>query len=137
MPKFSLEERIEMSVARSKQNVFFRKDFVKFGGYDQVGRALRSVVLKGLLVKAGYGIYAKAKTSSLTGNPIPVIPLIQIGLEALLKMGVDAELGSSAKEYMAGKTTQMPMKTVVNIGNARIARVIGFGGKKVRYEKSN
>jgi len=135
MPKFSLEERIAMSISRSKPNVFLRKDFEKFGEYDQVGRALRSVLLKGLLVKAGYGIYVKARKSSLTGKPIPVVPLVQLGLEALSKMGVAADLGSSAKEYMAGKTTQMPVAPVVSIGNARVARKIGFGGKQIRFEK--
>lgn len=135
MPKMNLEERIEMSIARSKPNVFLRKEFDKFGGYDQVGRALRAVMLKGLLVKAGYGIYVKAKKSSITGNPIPVVPLVQIGLEALTKMGVDADVGSSAREYMTGKSTQLPVAAVVNVGKARIARKIGFGGKQIRYER--
>jgi len=30
---------------------------------------------KGKLVKIGYGLYAKAKVSSLTGNIVPVEPL--------------------------------------------------------------
>lgn len=135
MPKMSLAERIEMSISRSKPNVFLRKDFDRFGGYDQVGRALRAVLLKGILIKAGYGVYVKAKKSSLTGNPIPVIPLVQVGLEALSKMGVDADLGSSAKEYMQGKSTQMPVSAVVNVGKARVSRKIGFGGKQLRYER--
>ena len=62
MPKFSLEERIEMSIARSKPNVFIRKDFEKFGEYDQVGRALRYVMLKGLL--------GSVHVSSWVANPI-------------------------------------------------------------------
>ena len=136
MPKFSLEERIEMSIARSKPNVFLRKDFEKFGGYDQVGRALRAVTLKGSLVKAGYGIYVRARNSSITGKPVPVVSLVQIGFEALSKMGVGADLGSSAKDYRDGKTTQMPVSAVVNIGKSRVARKIGFGGKQIRYEKS-
>jgi len=135
MPKVNLEERIEMSIARSKPNVFLRKDFDRFGGYDQVGRALRSVMLKGLLVKAGYGIYVKAKKSSLTGNPIPVVPLIQVGLEALSKMGIDADIGTSAKDYRSGKSTQLPVVSVVNVGKSRITRKIGFAGKQIRYEK--
>lgn len=135
MPKFNLEERIEMSIARSKPNVFLRKYFDKFGGYDQVGRALRATVLKGLLVRAGYGIYVKAKKSSITGNAIPVLSLVQLGLEALAEMGVEVDLGMSAKDYMSGKSTQMPVAPVIHIGKARIARKIGFGGKQIRYEK--
>jgi hypothetical protein len=131
----NLTERIEMSLSRSKPNVFLRKDFDRFGGYDQVGRALRSIMLRGLLVKAGYGVYVKARKSSITGNPIPVIPLVQVGLEALAKMGVEADVGSSAKAYSEGKSTQMPMASVVSVGKARVSRKIGFGGKQLRYEK--
>ena len=79
----STEERVERYLLRSKDNVFVRKDFEKFGGYDQVGRALRCAVQKGLLVKAGYGVYVKARESSVTGKPVPVLSLIEIGLFAL------------------------------------------------------
>ncbi|MEB0174224.1 MULTISPECIES: hypothetical protein [unclassified Undibacterium] len=60
---------------------------------------------------------------------------MQVGLEALSKMGVYAELGSSAKEYIKGKSMQMPVAAVVNIGKARASRKIGFGGKQLRYER--
>jgi Family of unknown function (DUF6088) len=125
----TLEERIELSLQRSAA-----KEFDKFGGYDQVGRALRAVIAKGLLVKAGYGVYVKAKPSTLTGKPVPVVPLIEIGLAALTKLGARPELGSAAKEYLDGKTTQMPMATVLNVGNSRVSRRIGFGAKSIRYE---
>ncbi len=134
MPKITLEERIEMSLRRSASKVFVRKDFDKFGGYDQVGRALRGVINKGLLIKAGYGVYVKAKPSTLTGKPIPVVPLIEVGLEALTKLGVKPELGTAAKDYRDGRTTQMPMSTVLNVGSSRISRRIGFGKKSIRYE---
>jgi hypothetical protein len=130
----TLEERIERSLRRSASKVFVRKDFDKFGGYDQVGRALRGVINKGLLIKAGYGVYVKAKTSTLTGKPIPVVPLIEVGLEALTKLGVKPELGTAAKDYRDGKTTQMPMSAVLNVGCSRISRRIGFGKKSIRYE---
>jgi hypothetical protein len=134
VPKITLEERIEMSLRRSASKVFVRKDFDKFGGYDQVGRALRGVINKGLLIKAGYGVYVKAKPSTLTGKPIPVVPLIEVGLEALTKLGVKPELGTAAKDYRDGRTTQMPMSTVLNVGSSRISRRIGFGKKSIRYE---
>jgi len=134
VPKMTLEKRIEMSLRRSASKVFVRKDFDKFGGYDQVGRALRGVINKGLLIKAGYGVYVKAKTSTLTGKPIPVVPLIEVGLEALTKLGVKPELGTAAQDYRDGKTTQMPMSAVLNVGSSRISRRIGFGKKSIRYE---
>ena len=135
MAGMTIQERIERSLARSRDAVFVRKDFDKFGGYDQVGRALRDVMKKGLLVKAGYGLYVKARESSVTGKPIPVLSLIEIGLQALSKIGVEADVSRAAKAYMAGKTMQMPMATVVNVGKARVSRKIGFGKQRVRYER--
>ncbi len=135
MSGMTIQERIERSLVRSKDVVFVRKDFDRFGGYDQVGRVLRVVMKKGLLVKAGYGVYVKARTSGITGKPVPVAPLIEIGLQALSKLGVGADVGNSAKAYMAGETTQMPMATVVNVGKSRVSRKIGFGKQSVRYER--
>lgn len=134
MPRVTLEERIEMSLRRSAAKVFLRKEFDRFGGYDQVGRALRNTIKRGLLIKAGYGVYVKARPSTLTGKPIPVVPLIEIGLEALTKLGVKPDLGTAAKEYRDGKTTQIPMSTVLNVGKSRVCRQIGFGSKSIRFE---
>jgi hypothetical protein len=54
----TLEERIAQRIARSKGEVFIRKDFADLADYDQVGRCLRHLALKGHLVKIGYGLYA-------------------------------------------------------------------------------
>lgn len=93
MPKFTVEERLDQSLKRSKANVFLRKDFDKLGGYDQVGRALREATKKGKLVKAGYGVYVKARESCISGKPVPVISLVEVGLQALEKLGVKADVG--------------------------------------------
>lgn len=136
MSKLSIEERIEQKLQRSQANVFIRKEFDRLGGYDQVGRALRGAMKKGVLVRAGYGVYVKARQSSLTGKPVPVVSLMEIGLQILSKLGVKADVGSSAREYRDGKTTQMPMADVVSVGKARVSRRIGFGNKIIRYEKN-
>jgi len=135
MPQISLEDRIKASISRSKSEVFLRKDFEKFGDYDQVGRALRSLSKNGRLVRVGYGVYAKAKPSVLSGNPIPNASLAEIGLEAMRKLGVKADLGQSAREYRDGKSTQMPMATVLSVGRARVIRKISFGKRALRYER--
>lgn len=134
MQKSTIQKRLEISLKRSASAVFLRSDFDRFGGYHQVGRALRNAVKKGLMVKAGYGIYVKAKASSLTGNPIPVVSLVEIGLTALTKLGFKPELGKSFRDYADGRTTQMPMATVLNVGRSRVTRRIGFGGNCIRYE---
>jgi hypothetical protein len=135
MSKMTIEERIERSLMNSKADVFVRGDFDKFGGYDQVGRALRAVLKKGLLVKAGYGVYVRAMESGLTGNAVPVVPLVEIGLQALSKLGVKADVGCPTRDNREGKVTQMPMAPIVSVGSSRVSRKIGFGNKVLRYER--
>ena len=107
MQKKTLEDRILKLIKGSKDNVFLRKEFDGLGDYDQVGRVLRQLVKKGVLVKAGYGIYVKARVSSLTGNFIPVITLLDIATETLTKLGVSPSAGRSARKYNEGKSTQV------------------------------
>ncbi len=131
----TLMEKIETSVSRSKSNVFLRKDFKDLGGYDQIGRALRSLVADGKLVKVGYGVYVRAEPSSFTGNPVPTIPLMEIGLETMEKLGIDAGVGRALRRYNQGESTQIPMKAILDVKGSRIVRQIGFGSKKIRYER--
>ena len=135
MPKTTLLELIERSLSRSPEQVFVRRDFASLGGQGKIGRALRAAVDNGLLVKVGYGVYARARPSSLTGKPIPVVPLVEVGMLALSKLGVKARLGKSAKAYAEGRTTQMPVATVLSVGKSRVRRRIGFGGRTIRYER--
>ena len=136
MPNLSLEERISRSLARGSATVFLREDFRRFGGYDQVGRVLRALVRRGALVRAGYGIYVKARASTLSGQPVPVEPLVSIGLEAMRKLGVRADLGAATRAHCEGRTTQIPMAAVINVGNSMVSRRIGFGSGVLRYERT-
>ena len=71
----SLRERLEQRIARKRGDVFLRADFSDLGGYDQVGRELRGLVRQGRLLKAGYGIYTRARPSTPDGlDPTVVSP---------------------------------------------------------------
>ncbi len=135
MQKKTLEDRILKLIKGSKDNVFLRKEFDGLDDYDQVGRVLRGLVKKGVLVKAGYGIYVKARVSSLTGNFIPVITIHDIAMDALTKLGVNYEWGRAVKKYNEGKTTQVPAFPALNIGNSRVTRKIFFAYKTIRFER--
>lgn len=135
MAKMTLQERIERTLSRSKADVFVRKDFERLGDYDQVGRGLRRAARKGLVVRAGYGVYVRARPSALTGKPVPVLPLVEVGMQALAKIGVKAGMGRSAAEYSSGASTQMPMATALSVGKSRVTRKIGFGRQTLRYER--
>jgi hypothetical protein len=68
----NITDRIKRSVSNKKGDVFLRAEFQSFGSIAQVSRSLSELQNKGALIKLGVGVYAKAKTSVLSGKPIPV-----------------------------------------------------------------
>lgn len=133
----SLENRIKRSITQRGDEVFVRSEFSRFGSQAQISRALRHLVETGRLVKLGVGIYAKAKPSVLTGEPIPVRPVDVLAPIALNKLGVIFQTSQLGKAYNAGESLQIPVGTVLNTGRRRISRRIGFGNREVIYETSS
>ena len=132
----NIVDRIKRSVANRNVDVFVRADFLPFGSQAQVGRALTELQSKGTLVKLGVGVYAKSKTSVLSGKPIPIKPLEVLAPEALKKLGVKAEESRQTREYNSGSSTQVPTGIVFSVGKRRIQRKLGFNGKLVQYERA-
>jgi len=129
-----IEQRLKVSIAQSKDDVFLRREFARFGSAAQVSQVLRHLVDDGLLVKLGIGVYAKAKMSVLSGSAIPVKPVDVLALAALKKLGVPVAPSRLTSAYNTGKSTQLPAGTVINTGARRISRKLGFGGRFIKYE---
>ena len=72
----TLESRIRYRLSRSKDSVFTPMDFSDLSDRDQTGRVLRKLVAEQSLVKIGRGLYAKTKTSSLTGKKYLLNPYL-------------------------------------------------------------
>lgn len=132
----SMENRIKRSITQRGDQVFVRAEFSRFGSQAQISRVLRHLVETGRLVKLGIGIYAKAKPSVLTGEPIPVRPVDVLAPIALNKLGVIVNASQLGRAYNAGESLQIPVGTVLNTGKRRISRRIGFGNREVIYETS-
>jgi hypothetical protein len=100
----SLRKIIEVKIRRSRKNVFLRKDFEDLGGYDQVGRALRELIKEKRIVKIGYGLYAKARINSISGEPMPAIVggFRNLVREALDRLGINWLPTDMEKEYDKG-----------------------------------
>jgi hypothetical protein len=113
----TLQDRISLRLTKSKANVFLPDDFGDLGGYTQVLRALRAQTAAGRLIKLGYGVYAKARTNSLTGKSMIAAPggFQQVAREALSKLRVDWEPSDAAQDYNEGRTTQIPVMPVVKV----------------------
>jgi Family of unknown function (DUF6088) len=128
------QERLLLSIQQQTGNVILRADVAQLGSATQVTRALKALQAMGVLMRIGTGVYAKTRTSSVTGATIPAGSLETLVTEALKKLGVSASEGSAAAAYNAGSTTQLPGKFVVNTGRRRISRKIEVGGRSVVYE---
>ena len=81
-------------------------------------------------------MYAKAKPSTLSGKPIPAKPLEVLAPQVLEKMGVNVQPSRLTQAYNDGLSTQIPAGIVLNIGNSRIVRKLGFTGRLVEYERA-
>lgn len=131
----TIKERISDILSSSSSNAFLRSEFAGLGGERQVARSLASLVIEGNLVRVGYGIYAKARPSGISGRPIPLDTIENIALEVMRKLGVPADLGPDARALREGRSTQIPMAPVISIGKARVCRKIGFGNRQVLFER--
>jgi hypothetical protein len=126
-----LREKIEQRVARNKgEDVFLTREFKKFGGEDQVLRALRSLVDEGRLVRLGYGVYGRAVVSRLSGKPMLHSPegFSGVARQALDKLGVEWEPTEAERSYNEGRSTQVPVNPVV--------RVKGRFSRRLRYRNT-
>jgi hypothetical protein len=130
----TIRNRIAERIRRTrKTDVFLRQDFANLGAYDVVGRELRKLVRAGVLVQVGYGLYARAKPSVLSGKPIPVRPLIDIGYQALRRLGYSPRPSKVALDYIEGRTTQVPAGDRIAVPGARVKRRIAFGPRVIEY----
>lgn len=128
-----LEDKVRYRVAKSKFTVFVRDDFRDLADYDQVGRALRSLVARKRLAKIGYGLYARTRVSSFSGKTVPEKPLPALASEALERLGVEIHPSRAEKAYNAGITTQVPTGRVIAV-KGRVSRKIGYDGKYISFE---
>ena len=130
----TVRDRIADRIRRTrKTDVFLRDDFADFGAYDVVGRELRKLVGAGMLVRVGYGLYARAKRSVLSGKPIPVAPLIGIGYQALRRLGYSPKPSQAALDYIERRTMQVPAGDRIAVPGARVRRKIAFGPRVIEY----
>jgi hypothetical protein len=133
----TLKQRIETRVSRTKRtDIFLPRDFLDLGGEDQVLRALRSLVRDGNLMRLGYGVYARAMRSRISGRPVISSPngFHSAALQALNRLGVTWEQSDSTKAYNEGRSTQIPVNPTVKIKD-RFSRRLSDGRTELRVER--
>ena len=88
-----------------------------------------------MLIKIGQGVYARSKTSRLTGKVTLERPIQELAKMALSKLKVKVAPSSYDKAYNEGKTTQVPTGRVIGV-KGRVSRKIGYNGKYISYERA-
>lgn len=128
--KFKVLERIKQMPG----NVVLRENVEDMSSPRQISRCFKALVEMGELVKIGYGIYAKAYISEYINRPVIRGGFGQVCKEALTKLGVVWEAGTAEQEYNAGLSTQVPVRTIVQL-KSRFRGHLNYGGRKLIVEK--
>lgn len=133
----ALEPRMREKIRKSRRTVFLREDFDALGGYDQVGRVLGQLVKGGRLVRIGKGLYAKARTNRITGEPMLAAPggFDEVSKEALNRLGVKWEPATMEQAYQTGGR-QIPARVVVRV-NGPFHRRIAYGKYRLGVEHAS
>lgn len=131
-----LEDRVIRSIARRKGVVILRSELAALGSPAQLSRVLSNLVKTKRLVRVGVGIYAKTRLNKFTHELAPAATFEEIAAEVFRKLEIDVAHGKLARDYNAGKTTQVPVLSVVDTGRRRITRRISLGSRFITYERS-
>ena len=132
----TLRDRVEALLAHSGDNAFLTREFARLGGKDQVTRALQELVREGRLIRLGYGVYARAERSRLSGRPVLTARdgFVGAAREALNKLGVDWESTEAERACNEGRSTQVPANAVVRV-KGRFARRLAYGKNTLVVER--
>ncbi|WP_326929012.1 DUF6088 family protein [Caballeronia sordidicola] len=130
-----VENRVTAFIAGCEGVVILRSELAGLGSPAQLGRVLRTFVKTRKLVRVGLGIYVKTRLNRYTGQLAPTATFEEIAAEVFRKLKIDVEPGELARDYNAGRTTQVPMLAVVDTGRRRISRKIQVGSRSVSYER--
>jgi len=133
----TLRQRIEARIARKRgDDVFLPREFRDLGGDDQVLRVLRCLVREKRLVRLGCGVYGRAVVSRLSGEPILYSPNGFPGAarQALTKLGVEWEPTDAERAYNDGRSTQVPVNSVVRV-KGRFSRRLSDGIRELVLER--
>ena len=130
----SIEYKAIQRLKKIRGTVVLRQDFEDLGSYRQISRVFKVLIDNNKLVKIGAGVYAKAYLSEMLNIPIIQGGFGQACKEALTRKGIKWELGTAAKEYNAGLTTQVPVRTTVRL-KSRYRGTLSYGGRKLVMEK--
>jgi len=100
---------------------------------DLIGVNIQQEIKTGRLIRVGFGIYYKAKTSFLTGKIVPVDTFDVMLRNCLIRLGVKTGPTKADLDYVNGISTQVPTGRAIGV-YGRLPRKIGYDGVFASYE---
>lgn len=127
--KQSVMEKINESQPHS---IFFISDYADMGSAETIRKILHEATIKGVLEKAGHGIYFKPKTSRFGNVPIS---LEKVAKEIALRDKCKILPTGSTAANLIGLSTQVPMNlSYITTGSTR---VINIGDRKISFRHAS
>jgi hypothetical protein len=132
--KNSLKFKVWEYIQQRSGNIILRSEIASLASPRQISRCLKDLETLGYLIKIGYGVYAKSYISEYQNKPIIKNGFDIVVREALTKLGVIWEPGTAEREYNAGISTQVPVRTIVRL-KSRYRGHLTYGSRKLIVEK--
>ena len=130
----TLEDKIKNRIQNSCDSVFMLDDFIDLSNKTNIIRVLRKLINENFLVKVGYGLYAKARISTIRNEPVPDNNIHAIAIEALKKLNIEVFPSKYEELYNKKLSTQIPTGRVIAV-KSKTKRKIGFDGNYIKYER--
>lgn len=113
--------------------IVLRENLANLAGPRQISRGLKALTEAGIIIKLGYGVYAKLEKSDLLKDPFLPEGFDITAKKALDKLGVVWELSQAEQEYNVGISTQIPVVEKVVL-KTRFARELSYKGRTLQFE---
>jgi hypothetical protein len=125
---------VEQVINKLESDVILRSDLNGIDNERQVTRAINSLVINNVIVKIGYGVYAKLSYSKLTGRYYLKNGFNQTAKEAFLRLGATCQASESESSYNNGRSTQIPVNPSTKLSK-RIRRPLTYKGMTINASK--
>jgi len=130
----AVSKKIENIINESKQGkILFVSDFLEYGNYDTVRKALQRLVTKGKLIRISKGIYYFPKNDEVLGLIYPTTEEIAKAIAKRDKAKI-VPTGAYAL-HLLGLSTQIPMNVVFLTDGS--TRKIKIGNQRIVFKKTS
>ncbi|WP_423708717.1 DUF6088 family protein [Undibacterium sp. WLX3042] len=123
-----IQTRILSSIRHRQGSVVLRRDVASLGSASQVSKSLNALLMKGVIVRVGVGIYVKSFKDAATGAITLAASAEDIALEVFSKLGVTVRIEQNSVSDAAA-TNVLKLDT----GSHRINRRLSIGRTSVTY----